>query len=90
MEVFLAVLSLLLYLGMLLTIYFLIKANRGNVRETARQGSAHRQQVSELLDRLAYAHDKPYNLPERKPLPPVEMTEEEKEALLERLSWKEV
>lgn len=86
MEVVLTVLLGVLILGVLLSNYFLIKANRGNFRLLERERNVHNQQVSELLDRLAHAHDRPYNLPDR----PLKISPPAQEEEAPDLEWRAV
>ena len=52
------------------TVYFLIKANRGISRTLERERNVHNLQVNQLLDRLAHAEGRPWTLPPRPEEPP--------------------
>lgn len=47
------------------TIYSLINALRGNIRLLERERNVHNAQVGQLLDRIAFAEGRPWNLPDR-------------------------
>jgi hypothetical protein len=82
--------ALTIFFLLLVTIYSLILVLRGNFRMLERERNIHNAQVSELLDRLAHAEGRPWNLAPRpvEPMPEQPYDPENDPEL--QTDWKEV